>query len=48
MIPVIGTRLWVVEVGVVPSVVFGDGTTAGFISVTTLVGERAIPALVSV
>jgi hypothetical protein len=48
MIPVIGTCLWVVEVGVIPSMVFGDGTTTWFVPVATLVGQSAISTLVLV
>jgi hypothetical protein len=38
MIPVIGTCSRVVEKGVIPSVVVGDGATPGFVSIATLVG----------
>jgi hypothetical protein len=48
MIPVIGTCLRVVEVGVIPSMVVGDGTTTWFVTVASLVGESAIPTLVAI
>jgi hypothetical protein len=48
MIPVIGTCLWVVEVGVIPSMMFEDGAATWFIPIATLVGESAISTLVSV
>jgi hypothetical protein len=48
MIPVIGTCSGVVKVGIIPSMVFRDGTTTWFIPVAALVGERTISALVSV
>jgi hypothetical protein len=48
MIPVIGTCSWVVEVGVIPSVVFGDSATAGFVSIAALVGESAISTFVPI
>jgi hypothetical protein len=48
MIPIIGTCLWVVKVGVVPCMVFGDSAATRFISVASLVGESAIPTFVSV
>jgi hypothetical protein len=46
MIPVIGTCLGVVEVGIIPSMVVGDGTTTWSVTVASLVRESAIPALV--
>jgi hypothetical protein len=48
MIPVIGTRSQVVEVGVISSMVFGDGTATWFVPIASLVGESAIPTLVAV
>jgi hypothetical protein len=48
MIPIIGTCSRVVEVGIIPSMVFRDGTTTWFIPVATLVGERTISALVPI
>jgi hypothetical protein len=48
MIPVIGTRSGVIEEGVIPSMVFGDGASAGFVPVAMLVGESIIPTFVSV
>jgi hypothetical protein len=48
MIPFIGTCLWVVEIGVIPSMVFGDGAATQFVSVASLVGQSAIPTLVPV
>jgi hypothetical protein len=38
MIPVIGICSRVVEVGVIPSMVFGDGTMTWFVPVAMLVG----------
>jgi hypothetical protein len=48
VIPVIGTCSWVVKVGVVPSVMFGDGAATGFVSVASLVRESTVPTLVSI
>jgi hypothetical protein len=48
MIPVIGTCFGVVEEGIVPSMVVGDGTSSGFEAVATLVGEGTIPTLVPI
>jgi hypothetical protein len=48
VIPVIGTGPWVVEVGVIPSMVVGDGTSTRFVSLATLVGQAAISTLVSI
>jgi hypothetical protein len=48
MIPVIGTCLGVVKVGVIPSMVVGDDTTTWFVTVASLVGETAISAFVPI
>jgi hypothetical protein len=48
MIPIIGTCSWVVEVGVIPSMVFGDGAAIWFIPVASLVGESTIPTFMPV
>jgi hypothetical protein len=48
MIPVIGTCLWVVEVGVIPSMVVRDGATTWSVTVTMLMEETAVPALVPI
>jgi hypothetical protein len=48
MIPVIGARLRVVEVRIIPSVVLGDGTTTGFVAIAPLVRESTVPTFVSV
>jgi hypothetical protein len=48
MIPVIGTCLGVVEVGIIPSMVVRHGTTTWSETVATLMGETAIPTLVSI
>jgi hypothetical protein len=48
MIPVIGTCLRVVEVGVIAFVVFEDGAMAGFVSIATLVGQSAILTFVPI
>jgi hypothetical protein len=48
MIPVIGARSRVVEVGVIPSMMFGDCAATWFISIATLVGESTVSTLVPV
>jgi hypothetical protein len=48
MIPVIGTCLWVVEEGVISSMVVRDGTTTWSVLVATLMGQSAISTLVSI
>jgi hypothetical protein len=48
MIPIIGTCLGVIKIGVIPSMVVGDGTTTWSILVTTLVGESTVPTLVPI
>jgi hypothetical protein len=48
MIPVIGTRLRVVEVGVISSMVFRDGAVTWFVPIALLVGESTIPTLVAI
>jgi hypothetical protein len=48
MIPIIGTCLRVVEVGVIPSMVVRDGTMTWFVPVTTLVGQSTISTLVPI
>jgi hypothetical protein len=48
MIPVIGICLRVIEIGVVTSMMFGDGAATWFVLVASLVGESTIPAFMSV
>jgi hypothetical protein len=48
MIPVIGTCLQVVEVGVIPSMMVGDGATTWSVTVAMLMEETAVPALVPI
>jgi hypothetical protein len=48
MIPVIGTCLRVIEIGVVTPMMFGDGAATWFVSVASLVGESTILAFVSI
>jgi hypothetical protein len=48
MIPVIETCLGVVKVGVIPSMVVGNGTSTWFVTATSLVGEGTISAFVPV
>jgi hypothetical protein len=48
MIPVIGTCSWVVEVGVIPSMVLGDGAATWFVPIASSVGESTISTFVPV
>jgi hypothetical protein len=48
MIPVIGTRFGMIEVGIVSSMVVRDATPPRFKAIAVLVREAAISALVSV
>jgi hypothetical protein len=48
MIPVIGTCPRVIEIGVVPSMMFRDGAATWLIPIASLVGEPAISTLVPV
>jgi hypothetical protein len=48
VIPVIGACLWVVEEGIIPSMMFGDGAATWFIPIASLVGESAVSAFMPV